>query len=122
MEMNFPHDQPLGGNSMAVSLRRLDMDILRALATQPVAAPALRQVASANPAAQHACLMDLFAGRGHADRVAPGSFNSHVAHALACLTDAEQQDENGVYHYASVNRKSARLQRSQAEMNTSQAC
>lgn len=121
MEMNFPHEQPLGGNSVAVSLRRLDMDILRVLSAQPVAARPARAVASADPAERHACLMNLFARRGHADRVARGSFNPHVANALACLTDVEQQGEDGVYHYASGNRKVARLLRSQAELNNSQA-
>ncbi|MDM7955499.1 hypothetical protein [Blastomonas sp.] len=121
MEMSFPHDMPVPASSTAISLRRLDMDILRVLAFSPVMA--LRRARFAGSAIQGGdhTLMALFAGTGRADHVAMGSFNPHFAVALDQLSVAEQQDETGVYHSASVNRKAARLLRSNAPIETNQA-
>lgn len=121
MEMNFPHDLPIEGNSTPVSLRKLDMDILRVLAFSAGTAPVVPTVVMPTPTDRQACLMALFAGTGRADRVNRGSFNPHVAHVLSHWSQAEQQSEIGVYHYGSVNRKAARLLRSHAEIFTSQA-
>lgn len=121
MEMNFPHDLPIEGNSTPVSLRKLDMDILRVLAFSASPAPVVPTVVTPSPSDRQACLMALFAGTGRADRLSRGSFNPPVARALSHWSQAEQQSEIGVYHYGSVNRKAARLLRSHAEKFTSQA-
>lgn len=121
MEMNFPHDMPIPASSTGISLRKLDMDILRVLAFSPVMA--LRRARRGSAAAQGGdqALMALFAGSGRADAVAKGGFNPHFAVALDQLGAALQQGETGVYHSASVNRKAARLLRSNAPIATNQA-
>lgn len=121
MEMSFPHDMPVPASSVGISLRRLDMDILRVLAFSPVMA--LRGARRAGAASQggEQALMALFAGSGRADHVTRGSFNPRFAAALDQFDAAEQQDETGVYHSASVNRKAARLHRSHAPIETNQA-
>ncbi len=121
MEMSFPHDIPVPAASTAISLRRLDMDILRVLAFSPVMALRHARHASATIHGGDRAMLALFAGSGRADHVAKGSFNPRFAAALDRLGVAEQQDENGVYLSASVNRKAARLLRSNAPTATNQA-
>ncbi len=121
MEMNFPHDMPIPVGVQAISLRKLDMDILRVLAFAPVNARRSARQVDAAPQDGDCALMALFAGRGHADHLARGSFNPHFADSLDHLAAAQQQGETGVYHSASVNRKAARLLRSHAPHFTNQA-
>jgi len=120
MEMNFPHDMPIPASSTGISLRTLDMDILRVLAFSPVMALRRARQESAVPRGDQA-LMALFAGSGRADAVAKGGFNPHFAAALDQLDVMPLQGETGVYHSASVNRKAARLLRSNAPIATNQA-
>lgn len=110
MEMNFPHDTVTQAGSPAVSLRKLDLDILRVLAFTPVAARNARSRGGSRPVA----VMALFGGTGRADHVQGGSFNPHFAVALDQLGAEEQHGETDVYHSASVNRKAARLSRTYA--------
>lgn len=121
MEMNFPHDMPIPGSDVAISLRKLDMDILRVLAFAPVMARRRVRLAEAGSLDGRHALMALFAGTGRADQVSRGSFNPHFAVSLDRLAATEQQGETGVYHSASVNRKAARLLRSHASNYTNQA-
>ncbi|WP_229736850.1 hypothetical protein [Blastomonas aquatica] len=121
MEMNFPHDVPISASSTPISLRRLDMDILRVLAVAPVTAREQTPLAARSGRRGKAALMALFAGSGRADQVARGSFNPHFAVAIDRLGATEHQSETGVYHSASVNRKAARLLRSLAPNYTNQA-
>lgn len=121
MEMNFPHDMPIPVSSVSISLRKLDMDILRVLAFAPVPTRRHGHPAGGKAVDGEHPLMALFAGTGRADRVARGSFNPHFAVALDRFGPTEQQGETGVYHSASVNRKAARLLRSNALIDTNQA-
>jgi len=121
MEMNFPHDTPIPVSSAAISLRRLDMDILRVLAFAPVMARRHGRPAGHAARPGKDALMALFAGTGSADHVARGSFNPHFAVALDRFGVVQQQGETDVYHSASVNRKAARLLRSHAPHFTNQA-
>jgi hypothetical protein len=115
MEMNFPHDTVSNAANTVVSLRTLDMDILRVLAFAPRWTRHERQPVESHP---HA-LLAMFAGTVRADKVEPGSFNPHFAAALNHLGAAQQQGESGVYHSASVNRKAARLLPSHASPSVS---
>lgn len=121
MEMNFPHHQPFEASNAPVSLRKLDIDILRVLAFAPVTACSKRPVATPAGAQRQASLIALFAGHGRADAVAPGSFDPHFAKALGQHGATQQQGKIGVYHSASVNRKAARLLCCDDEIHTSQA-
>lgn len=121
MEMNFPHDTPIPVNSVGISLRKLDMNILRVLAFAPVMTHSRGLPAFAGVQGGEHALMALFAGSGRADRVTQGSFNPHFAVALDRFGTTEHQGETGVYHSASVNRKAARLLRSHAPIATNQA-
>jgi hypothetical protein len=121
MEMSFPHDMPVPASSTAISLRRLDMYILRVLAFSPVMALRRARIEGATTQGSDQPLMALFAGGGRADHVPIGSFNPHFAAALDQFDVVEHQDETGVYHSASVNRKAARLLRSNAPIATNQA-
>lgn len=121
MEMSFPHDLPVPATSTAISLRRLDMDILRVLAFSPVMALRRARLTGAVSQGGDRAMMALFADGGRADHVAKGSFNPRFAAALDQLGAAEWHDETGVYHSASVNRKAARLLRSNAHIATNQA-
>lgn len=121
MEMNFPHDLPISASSTPITLRELDMDILRVLAVAPVTARQQPRLAERSALRGDAALLALFAGSGRADQVARGSFNPHFAVAIDQFGATEHQGETGVYHSASVNRKAARLLRSLAPNYTNQA-
>ena len=121
MEMNFPHDTLIPVGSVGISLRKLDMDILRVLAFAPVMARKRERQAGAGMHDGESALMALFAGCGRADHVAKGSFNPHFAVSIDHLVAPQRQGETDVYHSASVNRKAARLLRSHAPHFTSQA-
>jgi hypothetical protein len=121
MDMNFPHDSVHLADRVPVSLRALDMDILRALASAPVPvrldhAPMVKD--SADPVDRLAAWL---AGLVRADRVVPGSFNPHFADALNRFTPAEQHGQNDVYHCASVNRKADWLHPGHAQSCSNQA-
>lgn len=121
MDMNFPHDSVHQANSAPISLRALDMDILRALACAPAA---LRpdQPPMVKDAGDPVHILEAWlAGQAKADRVVPGSFNPHFADALNRFTPTEQHGQNGVYHCASVNRKADWLQSAHAQSCMNQA-
>lgn len=121
MDMNFPHDRSVPASSKAISLRQLDMDVLRALAFAPVLAPRSAPRPAAGPQAGQAVLMALFAGSGRADLVPRGSFNPHFAAVVDRIAAQRQQGETDVYHCGSVNRKDVRLLRPHASICPSQA-
>lgn len=105
MDMNFPHDLVQQAGSVPLTLRALDMDILRALAAAAVVPRPDQSPVVADDRDAVAVLAAWLAGQVRAEKVMPGSFNPHFAATLNRFTPAEQQGETGVYHYASVNRK-----------------
>lgn len=109
MEMNFPHDTVIKASDVQISLRRLDMDILRVLAFAPAFAHRPVNGAPAHPQGGEQALMTLFGGSGRADQVPRGSFNPAYAVALDQAEFGAKEGEVSVYHAASVIRKSARL-------------
>ncbi|WP_116970237.1 hypothetical protein [Blastomonas sp. UPD001] len=121
MDMNFPHDSVHQASSVPLTLRALDMDILRALACTPVVwrADHSPMVNDAGDPVQ--MLAAWLSGLVRADRVVRGSFNPHFADALNRFTPSEQHGQNDVYHCASVNRKADWLHPGHAQSCSNQA-